>query len=218
MGQKNSKLPYFKKNNFDEEPHTSSTGLVASKSLFNYDEFEYINKTQCSNEQEFQEIGNSLKSDGKNSYLKYSTSFSNGFQPYLSQNKQYGLSNVTLMRSFEKKKASSKFKTQTNNNPLENSSIKNLDYSPSEYNSLYSNSNFSKKNHLENEPNKNRQSTCSTLSSISSINSGNTINKFDLQEHMNLKVCFYHVFFCCNLRIIFLLNFRNGKYVLTNLI
>ena len=163
-------------------------------------------------EQEFKEIGNSLKSDGKNSNLKYSTSFSIGFQPYLSQNKKYGLSNVTLLRGFEKKIASSNFNTQTNSNPLENSSIKNLNYSSSEYNSLFSNENFSKKNHLENEPNKNRQSTCSTLSSISSINSGNTINNFDLQEHMNLKVSFYHVFFA-NLRIIFLCNFRNGIFL-----
>ena len=200
MGQKISKFPYHLKNHFDEEQFTKVNGLVASKSLFNYDDFENINKNSCSNDERFNtEIENSIKRNGTNSYLKYSISFNNSFQPFLSDNNQYDLLNATLANNATQNSASPTFTNETNNDILENKSAENANYFSSENNffSKFS-ENFSKSIDVEEETNKNRQSTSSTLSSISSINSGFITRNFSFNDNLNSKVYFIFSFFLEN--------------------
>ena len=187
MGQKSSKFPYHLRNNFEEEPYTKVNGLVASQSLFNYDDFENINKTTCSNEQRFDK---KIQKDDTKTNLKYSKSFSNSFRPYLSENSQYDLLNVTLANNAIRNSASETFKNETSNVKLKNQSTENANYFSSENNSIsVFTEQFSKSIDVEEETKNNRQSICSTLSSISSINSGSVARNLSFKEYLNSKVC-----------------------------
>jgi hypothetical protein len=189
MGQKSSKFTYHLRNNFEEEPSTKVNGLVASQSLFNYDDFENINKTICSNEQRFDK---KIQKDEAKTSLKYSKSFNNSFRPYLSENSRYDLLNVTLANNAMRNSASETFKNETSNVKLKNQSTENANYFSSENNSIsVFTEQFSKSIGVEEETKNNRQSICSTLSSISSINTGSIAGNLSFKEYLNSKVCIF---------------------------